>query len=445
VIDKSGKVVSNSKHLVSVLKEAKAAYLSRRAEIKALKERDVRHNLQNLTLKDAPRSPRSRRAPSPTPSRRHGAPPGLQRAQTTRHHRSDDYRPNQPPLDRGYTDSVYANEPVYVPASHRVQHGGPDPRQVMRRSFTEPPRPSSAESYDEHLAYGEMPPPVPYRNDEDIRVKMTAVNRMLMEADCLKYTATSMIEHLQKNPDKMAAVGMALAEISSLVAKSAPGALGGLKVAFPAVMALLASPEFLIAGGLAVGVTVIMFGGYKIIKKIKDAGKASEEDEQTQMRELESELSRVDMWRRGVADASAHGSRAGSKAGSVEGELITPGAHRRAIEEGALMAHQVKPLRRAKSEHGHARRRSGPESVASYHRPRAQRAGSVAETRHNDARSEVSRRPRIYDEESRAGSHRSHTSRKSSASTKNGKDKKKSVGGIKGLLFGKKRRSSNAA
>jgi len=272
--------------------------------------------------------------------------------------------------------------------------------------------------------------------------KMTAVNRMLMEADCLKYTAGTMIEHLQRNPDKMAAVGMALAEISSLLAKAAPGALTGLKAAFPAVMALLASPEFLIAGGLALGVTVIMFGGYKIIKKIKEAGKSQDEDELTQMRELEGELSRVDMWRRGVADASA----GNSVAGSVEGELITPGAHRQALQEGALMAHQVKPLRRSRSEHGHTRRRSGPESVGSYHRSRAPRAETVADTRNDYPRSEVSRRTRTFDEESRAGSHQSHTSRRSSGSTKNGKDRKKSVGGIKGLLFGsKKRRTSNAA
>jgi len=210
VIDKSGKVVSNSKHLVSVLKEAKAAYLSRRAEIKAVKERDVRRQLENFTLDDNQRSPRSRRAPSPDSPRRHGPASGLQRSRTTSHRQPrDDAHGRHPPLNRGYTDTTYVNEPPY--ASHRAPYGGPGPQQLIRRS-TEPARPSSVESYDEHLAYGEMPPPLPLRNQEDIHAKMSAVNRMLMEADCLKYTAGSMIEHLQRNPDKMAAVGMALAE-----------------------------------------------------------------------------------------------------------------------------------------------------------------------------------------------------------------------------------------
>ena len=67
----------------------------------------------------------------------------------------------------------------------------------------------------------------------------------------------------------MAAVALTLAEISNLVTKMAPGALMAVKTSAPTVFAILAAPEFLIAVGVGVGLTVVAFGGYKIIKKIK--------------------------------------------------------------------------------------------------------------------------------------------------------------------------------
>ena len=54
---------------------------------------------------------------------------------------------------------------------------------------------------------------------------------------------------LQKNPEAMAAIALTLAEISNIASKMAPGALMALKTGAPAVFALLAAPEFLIAGG----------------------------------------------------------------------------------------------------------------------------------------------------------------------------------------------------
>lgn len=140
----------------------------------------------------------------------------------------------------------------------------------------------------------------------------------------MQHTATETISHLQKNPDAMAAVALTLAEISNLATKMAPAALSALKASAPAVWALLASPQFLVAAGVGLGATVVAFGGYKIIKQIKSSkGNESEKSRSMEdMVELDTEcLSHVEKWRRGVADAEAE-----SSGTSVEGEFITPTA-----------------------------------------------------------------------------------------------------------------------
>jgi hypothetical protein len=200
------------------------------------------------------------------------------------------------------------------------------------------------------LAYGELPPPLPARHhteEVEVREKMTKLNMLLEEANCLQYSVTSTIEHLQKNPEALAAVALTLAEVSNLASKMAPGALAAMKTSFPAVIALLASPQFLIAAGVGVGVTVVMLGGYKIIKRIKDKKEAEQQEVEAaplELQEIETDLSRIEMWRRGIADAHD-----GSVGTSVDGEFITPNASQRLIEEGVLRPEDLK----ARSESGH--------------------------------------------------------------------------------------------
>jgi hypothetical protein len=93
------------------------------------------------------------------------------------------------------------------------------------------------------------------------------------------------------------------------------------------VFALLAAPEFLIAVGVGLGITVVMFGGYKIIKKIK--AKNAEKDEGVdEMLEIGQDVNRIEHWRRGIADVGvgedAENASVVSGATSVEGEFITP-------------------------------------------------------------------------------------------------------------------------
>lgn len=136
-----------------------------------------------------------------------------------------------------------------------------------------------------NLAYGSIPPDLADRVDLDpayqaaeketkARNLVGKIEDLLVEAQCLHHTATHIIEHLQGKPEAAAAVALTLAELSALLGKMSPSFLAVIKGGSPAIFALLASPQFLIAAGLTVGVTVVMFGGWKIIKRIKEAKEA---------------------------------------------------------------------------------------------------------------------------------------------------------------------------
>lgn len=372
IVNKSGKVVSTSKHLVNVFNEAKTAYSERKAELKAARrekadrkddERKARKRIETLRLSDDEGSSLSRR------SSRRGSEDGRR---STEIRRKPVPRSDRPPIDRGVSDSFYVNDmprtsrrsshhrPSPLSRQHSSEAEDPHIRELTRRHTSgleltsptqkprKPSRRASADDIDMDLAYGTLPPPLPERNYDteiELRSKMTGLQRVLEEANCLQHSVTAIIDNLQKNPDALAAVALTLAEISSLVSKMAPGALMSLKGAFPAVVALLVSPEFMIAAGVGVGVTVVVLGGYKIVKKIK-ARKEAESgmlleanpggeavggiDRESEMESLK-ELSRIEQWRRGIADVEAE-----SVGTSVEGEFVTPGAKTALLLEGKV-------------------------------------------------------------------------------------------------------------
>jgi hypothetical protein len=184
-----------------------------------------------------------------------------------------------------------------------------------------------------NLAYGALPPDLqPHlsaaEREQELTASMSKLDKLLLEAHCLQHSATAIIGNLQSNPEAMAAVALTLAEISNLLTKMSPSIIGLLRSSSPAVFALLASPQFLIAGGVAIGVTVVMFGGFKIIKKIQaDAEIKKEAGRMEEAMAYEGDLSSIDMWRRGIADVEAV-----SVATSVDGEFITPEAAKRKHE-----------------------------------------------------------------------------------------------------------------
>lgn len=377
IVNKSGKIVSTSKHLVNVFNEAKSAYNERKAEIKAVRkseqdakdrERLARKQLEDFTLEDDDdKSHRSHR------SSRRGSDDG--RSTIKRKPVPSRAGKDRPPMERGISDSFYANDRPRR-ASHQARSSplrqeidDQEPRtgeltrrhtdgmQLQRRHTERRPRRqrTSADSIDMDLAYGELPPPLPEsRREEEIelKTKMNYLQRLLDEGNCVQHTVSATIDNLQKNPEALAAVALTLAEISNLVAKMAPGALMAMKGSFPAIVALLVSPQFAIAAGVGVGVTIIALGGYKIIKKIRaqnensdrlleqgvEARQDGRDGPAEDMDDLR-EISRIESWRRGIADEQV-----ASVGTSVDGEFITPVARRTMLEEGRLTEADLKPL-----------------------------------------------------------------------------------------------------
>ena len=200
---------------------------------------------------------------------------------------------------------------------------------TLSRRHTDHPRLSSRTSdIDLALAYG-SPPPSPSRSPAPANDELTPLlekcSILLTEFHCVSHSVSHTIALLQKDPDALAAVALTLAEISNVASKMAPGALVAMKGSFPAVVALVCSPQFLIAAGVGAGVLVVGLGGYKIIKKIQE--KRKEDNRMEELLELGPDLSRIEMWRRGVAEEGVVAADGDSIAGtSVEAELITPEA-----------------------------------------------------------------------------------------------------------------------
>jgi hypothetical protein len=306
-------------------------------------------------------------------------------------HGAKAHKSTRPGLERGYTDSFYANDSPRsskhrfeqdlagdAQDAHRMEIARRNSSQHVQQRSTSTPRSKSEPYIDMDLAYGDIPPPLPAKKYEDVELKEKAskITMLLEEANCLQYSVTQTIENLQKNPEALAAVSLTLAEISAIVGKMGPGVLLALKGSFPAVAALLLSPQFMIAGGVAVGVTIVALGGYKIIKKIQADGaeklaqspapipmaaraRVDSAADLDQLDELEpAELSRVEMWRRGIADVEAE-----SAGTSVDGEFITPNASRMLIAEGVLIEDDLKSRRSARSRVSRADSERRPKST----------------------------------------------------------------------------------
>ncbi len=141
-----------------------------------------------------------------------------------------------------------------------------------------------------NLAYGNIPPDLESRVDLDpnyknspelqemhARTLMGRVEGLLEEAECVHHSAAAIITHLQERPEAAAAVALTPSRAERPRREDEPCLPRRDQGGSPAVFALLASPQFLIGAGVAVGVTIVMFGGWKIIKRIKEASREKEE------------------------------------------------------------------------------------------------------------------------------------------------------------------------
>jgi hypothetical protein len=292
------------------------------------------------------------------------------------------------------------------------------------------------------LAYGDCPPDLATRVDLDPALKNTepeakardlteTVEGLLTEAQCMQETAEHMIEHLQANPEAAAAVALTLAELSAILAKLSPGIIVALKAASPAVWALLASPQFLIAAGLTVGVTVVMFGGWKIVKRIingteaqvaapmafeANQGQAARaqypqaEGSVDEAVDLEEELSTIESWRRGIPPPEFE---------SADAELMSPSAFRSEFGDDART---IRSARTSKTHKSHkAKSHKG--------RKEADKDSVVPERKSSK---------KFMDGVSEVGSHRSHQTSKSKMTVKSAvksiedgsKDKENGIDGV---------------
>ncbi|KAI0887695.1 uncharacterized protein GGS22DRAFT_154043 [Annulohypoxylon maeteangense] len=368
IVNSSGKIISNGRHLLNVLKEAKASYQEKKAAIKA--ERAVKRSetfdvppspryYDEVEYGDWPRRASHDDAASQATSRRsYGSKRSKQRsASQTRpalternlqtHSEVSSTAPSRPPvtyrspyaetagrdmtlsrptLAHAPTMPIYIDEPSIAPSMHTV---------TVPRSISDPALREKRKEIDMDLAYGNVPPDLEERIDLDPVHKAAQkernaldligkIEKLLTEAQCLHHTATHIIQHLQGNPDAAAAVALTLAELSALLGKMSPSFLSVLKGGSPAIFALLASPQFLIAAGVTVGVTVVMFGGWKIVKRVSEAepmaatpmafpayqpgpdeaGRHYPESEISagfdEALVIEEELSSIENWRRGI-------------------------------------------------------------------------------------------------------------------------------------------------
>ena len=356
VVDRSGKVISTSKTLMSIFKDAKAAYSERKAEIVAVRRADAKvleaqRGLQDMSLADdrSPTPIRRSKTQKTSKSKQSKQPPSPTREAhspaSSTHRRSRDLGSVSPSprIARRHTGEPSIQHPDLM------DHPG-----ITRAATT----PLTDSFEDPDLAYGEIPPPlpltisVPQTQESELKKQLGKLSFILDEANCLQHSATKTIMTLQKDPEALAAVGLALAEISQMVAKMAPGALTTIKASFPAIFALLASPQFLIAAGVGVGITVVAFGGYKIVKKIQ-AKQA--ENKALELEEIDEDVSRIEVWRRGIEFENL------SPGTSVEGEFITPQAMAMRAQAGTPVKRKVKASKSKKD----SKSGKGPRSTKS--------------------------------------------------------------------------------
>jgi hypothetical protein len=101
-----------------------------------------------------------------------------------------------------------------------------------------------------------------------VQALLVRVQSIIDEIQCLAFGLSTLITELQKTPETFAAVGLSLAEIAQMLTHIAPGVMIFLKTAYPTIFALISSPHFAIVAGVGTAATVVVLGGYKIVKSI---------------------------------------------------------------------------------------------------------------------------------------------------------------------------------
>lgn len=483
IVNNSGKIVKTGKNLFSIFKEAQGSYKEKKAELKS--QKTLKRSQTFDPSRSAPRAPSRHDFVEddfqfdPPPRRsyevsdagsRHSRRSRSVHSRRTCRDRGFDTRSqaltegNLKTLSevsataptkivpRGYVNPYAETVPMEMAMSRRdlgrsvAPTRGPGTIVPRNKSTGELVLKKTRKSIDMDLAYGDIPPDLATRTDLDpvyeekeASALVSRVEGLLTEAKCVHHSASATISHLQKDPDAAAAVALTLAELSSLVKKTSPAFLGLLKSGSPAVFSLLASPHFLIGSSVVLGVTVVCFGGWKIVKRVKEAQAAREAlayegvpmNRPAPLRTqseysagvdealiVDDDISSIDTWRRGIVPYGEDE--------SVDMELITPEANRSRLGDdfdtrsrrSTRTAKTSKTSKTSKTHESHRSSRSH-KTEASHKSSRSRRddRDDDRRSRHGDRDDDRrSRRDTDSIAESLADSERSHRSSRSKRS-----------------------------
>lgn len=356
VVSKSGKAVATTNGLKSIIIDAHTAYKVRKKEIKA-------ERLRNATTSAESSSPTIHQpeisenesddsgftsSANATPTR--GRSPNGFPAHDGEHSRSRTYLDPQDARSKSRLRNVVVDDETQSDTEQA-------PALPRRRTdlYSERPafneRSASTGDMENEPEPAETPPLLPKRKKNDVgqlTVEVSKLQMLLDEASCVQHSATETISGLTKDPARFAAVACSMGQISKIVRKMPPGTLTALKGAFPVVVALLLSPEFMIAAGVGVGVTVIALGGYKIVQRVKrktaDKAIADKPLDIQKLQELDTrEVEQIKVWRQGLAIEDSGVST------PVEAEFATPAAEQLLIDEGVIRKEDGKQRSKSKT------------------------------------------------------------------------------------------------
>ncbi|KAK6337206.1 hypothetical protein TWF718_009988 [Orbilia javanica] len=256
VVDKAGKAIHTSKTIFGALREARDAYKAKRAERKAEREaekaarRAIKERAYEEQLREARRARReARRAiedDDRTEDRRRERRERRERRmiEDGRSEAGTEVRDRDAGSD---TSSIY---------SHRERNNSTGALTLRSASTTD-------------LSLPPLPPrPEVDEEDDHLTALFTQVQDIIDHAAAAQSSVVTLVDALRREPETLAMVGLTLAEISTIIAKLSPAALAGAQLNWPVVFTFLASPQFAIVAGGVIGTTVILLGGYKIIKKM---------------------------------------------------------------------------------------------------------------------------------------------------------------------------------
>ncbi|EPS43738.1 hypothetical protein H072_2255 [Dactylellina haptotyla CBS 200.50] len=250
VVDKTGKAIHTSKTILGAIREARDAYKAKRAERKEQRdaEKAARRAIKERAYEEELREARRARREARRAIEDEGAEERRRERRERRERRMIEGGDGH--TERG-GDNISDTSSIYSAAIGNASTG-----QLTTRSVTD-------------LALPPLPPRPEIDEEEDhVTALFTQVQDIIDHAAAAQSSVITLVDALRRDPETLAMVGITLAEISTVIAKLSPAALAGFKLSWPVVFSFLASPQFAIVAGVGIGTTIILLGGYKIIKKM---------------------------------------------------------------------------------------------------------------------------------------------------------------------------------